>query len=146
QDPEVTAQRAHVSKLAADGEVELRKAREETAAAVAELERVRVKTTAEIRTLEDQIRVLQKAPSDRETTSDTNKTLSAPSDGVLESLGVLEEAIDSLRANMRAATDETAMMDQTESVQVVASAVSQAAEHLDRARQALRTLLEWASR
>ena len=33
-----------------------------------------------------------------------------------EHLNVLEESIDSLRANMRAASDETAMMDQTESV------------------------------
>jgi chromosome segregation ATPase len=148
QDPEVTAQRAQVAKLQSDAEVELRRAREETAAAVAELERVRMKTTADIRTLEDQIRVLQKAPAaDREATSDTNRTISAaPPDGVIDSLGVLEEAIDSLRANMRAATDETAMMDQTESVQVVAAAVSQAAEHLDRARSALRTLLEWASK
>jgi chromosome segregation ATPase len=148
QDPEVTAQRAQVSKMAADAELEVRRAREEAAGIASELERVRVKTTAEIRGLEEQIRVLKQAPAtgDRETTADTNKTVSAPPDGVLDSLGVLEEAIDSLRANMRAATDETAMMDQTESVQVVASAVSQAAEHLDRARHALRTLLEWASR
>jgi len=41
---------------------------------------------------------------------------------------------------MRAASDETAMMDQTESVIAVASAVSQAAEHVERARDSLRLL------
>ena len=59
---------------------------------------------------------------------------------VAEHVNVLEEAIDSLRANMRAASDETAVMDQTESVVVVASAVSQAAEHIERARTAIRAL------
>ena len=57
-----------------------------------------------------------------------------------EYLAVLEESIDSLRANMRAASDETAMMEQTEPVLVVTSAVSQAAEHVERARDALRAL------
>jgi len=57
-----------------------------------------------------------------------------------EHLNVLEESIDSLRANMRAASDETAMMDQTDSVIAVASAVSSAAEHVERARDALRLL------
>ena len=57
-----------------------------------------------------------------------------------EHLSVLEEAIDSLRANMRAASDETAMMDESESVSIVASAVSQAAEHVERARQAIKVL------
>jgi hypothetical protein len=57
-----------------------------------------------------------------------------------EQLSVLEESIDSLRANMRAASDETAVMDQTESVVAVASAVSAAAEHVERARDALRVL------
>ena len=59
---------------------------------------------------------------------------------VAEHVNILEEAIDSLRANMRAASDETAVMDQTESVVVVASAVSQAAEHIERARTAIRAL------
>jgi len=57
-----------------------------------------------------------------------------------EHLNVLEESIDSLRANMRAASDETAMMDQSDSVIAVASAVSQAAEHVERARDSLRLL------
>ena len=59
---------------------------------------------------------------------------------VVEHLSVLEESIDSLRANMRAASDETAMMEQSESVIVVATAVSSAAEHVERARDALRAL------
>ncbi|MDQ3369409.1 MAG: hypothetical protein M3680_28620, partial [Myxococcota bacterium] len=55
-----------------------------------------------------------------------------------EHLNILEESIDSLRANMRAASDETAMMDQSDSVIAVSSAVSQAAEHVERARAAIR--------
>jgi len=57
-----------------------------------------------------------------------------------EHLSVLEESIDSLRANMRAASDETAMMDQSDSVIAVSSAVSQAAEHIERARAAIRAM------
>jgi hypothetical protein len=57
-----------------------------------------------------------------------------------EHVNILEESIDSLRANMRAASDETAIMDQTDSVIAVASAVSQAAEHIERARAAIRAL------
>ena len=57
-----------------------------------------------------------------------------------EHVTVLEESIDSLRANMRAASDETAVMAQSDSVIAVASAVSQAAEHIERARAAVRVL------
>ncbi|MBA3820343.1 MAG: hypothetical protein H0X17_15735, partial [Deltaproteobacteria bacterium] len=57
-----------------------------------------------------------------------------------EHLAILEESIDSLRANMRAASDETAMMDQSDSVIAVSSAVSQAAEHVERARAAIRAM------
>jgi hypothetical protein len=41
---------------------------------------------------------------------------------------------------MRAASDETAMMDQTDSVIAISAAVSSAAEHVERARDALRIL------
>jgi hypothetical protein len=47
---------------------------------------------------------------------------------------------------MRAASDETAIMDQTESVIIVASAVSNAAEHIERARDALRALIAFFER
>ncbi|MDQ3333850.1 MAG: FHA domain-containing protein [Myxococcota bacterium] len=57
-----------------------------------------------------------------------------------EHLSILEESIDSLRANMRAASDETAMMDQSDSVVAVSAAVSQAAEHVERARAAIRAM------
>ena len=57
-----------------------------------------------------------------------------------EHLNVLEESIDSLKANMRAASDETAMMEQNDSVAAVSQAVSQAAEHVERARDALKLL------
>jgi len=57
-----------------------------------------------------------------------------------EHVSALEESIDSLRANMRAASDETAIMEQSDSVIAVSSAVSQAAEHIERARAAVRAL------
>ena len=41
---------------------------------------------------------------------------------------------------MRAASDETAMMDPSDSVIAVSSAVSAAAEHIERARAAVRAL------
>jgi hypothetical protein len=53
---------------------------------------------------------------------------------ITEHLHALEQAIDSLRANLRAAHDETSMMDPTDSVIVVVNAVSQANEHIERAR------------
>ncbi len=57
-----------------------------------------------------------------------------------EHVSALEESIDSLRANMRAASDETAIMEQSDSVIAVSSAVSQAAEHIERARASVRAL------
>jgi chromosome segregation ATPase len=57
-----------------------------------------------------------------------------------EHVTTLEESINSLRANMRAASDETAMMDPSESVNTISSAVSQAAEHVEVARAAIRAL------
>jgi hypothetical protein len=54
--------------------------------------------------------------------------------------------VTAARANMRAASDETAMMDQSDSVVAVSSAVSQAAEHVERARDAVRVLNASVSR
>jgi chromosome segregation ATPase len=73
---------------------------------------------------------------------DPTRTGSQMPMAIAEHVSALEESIDSLRANMRAASDETAMMDATESVQVVAAAVSQAAEHVERARAVLRALAQ----
>jgi chromosome segregation ATPase len=57
-----------------------------------------------------------------------------------EHVTTLEESINSLRANMRAASDETAMMDPSEAVSTISTAVSQAAEHVEVARAAIRAL------
>ncbi|MBA3460290.1 MAG: FHA domain-containing protein [Deltaproteobacteria bacterium] len=57
-----------------------------------------------------------------------------------EHVSVLEEAVDSLRSNMRAASDETAMMEMTPAVTIVSDAISAAAEHIERARGAIRSL------
>ena len=59
---------------------------------------------------------------------------------IAEHVNVLEESIDSLRANMRAASDETAVMAPSESVDTISHAVSQAAEQVERARAAIRAL------
>ena len=61
-----------------------------------------------------------------------------------EQIAALQEAFASLRGAMRAASDEAAMMEQTDSVQVVASALSQAVEDVERARDALRALSDLA--
>ena len=61
-----------------------------------------------------------------------------------EHLSMLEDSIESLRANLRAASDETAMMDPSDSVIAVSSAVSSAAEHVERARDSLRLLAKLA--
>jgi flagellar biosynthesis chaperone FliJ len=71
---------------------------------------------------------------------EATKTAPRPPVELAEQVNVLEEAIDSLRANMRAASDETAMMDQSASVVAIAEAVSAAAEHIERARAAVRAL------
>jgi len=63
-----------------------------------------------------------------------------PIAAVAEHVTTLEESINSLRANMRAASDETAMMDPSESVSTISFAVSQAAEHVEVARAAIRAL------
>lgn len=57
-----------------------------------------------------------------------------------EHISLLEEAIDSLRSNMRAASDETAMMDQSPSVATITEAISASAEHIERARTAIKAL------
>jgi chromosome segregation ATPase len=83
-----------------------------------------------------------RAAIDREDDDDSESTRTGSQLPIVlgEHVSILEESIDSLRANMRAASDETAIMDQTESVVAVASAVSQAAEHVERARAAIRAL------
>ncbi len=57
-----------------------------------------------------------------------------------EHVSMLEESIDSLRANMRAASDETAAMNQSKSVVTIASAVNQAQADVERARGAIKLL------
>jgi septal ring factor EnvC (AmiA/AmiB activator) len=59
---------------------------------------------------------------------------------VAEHLTVIEEAVESLRANMRAASDETAMLKSSPSVSAIEDAISAAAEHVERARQAIKQM------
>jgi chromosome segregation ATPase len=128
-DPEVTTQ-ADLSRYTAlvsrttELEVKLTKAEKDQERMRRELADAEARAAAQRRASEDE---------------PTNTGSAVPLE-FAEHLSVLEEAIDSLRANMRAASDETAMMDQTESVVVVANAVSSAAEHVERARDSLRAL------
>jgi hypothetical protein len=57
-----------------------------------------------------------------------------------EHLATLGDSISSLRASMRAVSDETAIMEQSDSLQVVTAAVASATEDIERARDALRAL------
>jgi chromosome segregation ATPase len=68
----------------------------------------------------------------------------APTPAIGEHVQVLQDSLSSLRSSMRAASDETAVMDQTEPVQIVSNALSQAAEEIERARDALRALADLA--
>ena len=81
-------------------------------------------TEDRLRTAEDRLRSAMTSAADSERTT-TGSQL--PLTALVEHIGTLEESIDSLRANMRAASDETAMMDPSESVSTISSAVSQAA-------------------
>jgi chromosome segregation ATPase len=100
-------------------------------AAVAELNVLR----AELGTLRDEL-----ADAKRRAAAATPNVEAGLPAAALEQLSILEESIDSLRANLRAASDETAMMPSSESVTIIADAISQAAEHVERARDALRTI------
>jgi chromosome segregation ATPase len=63
-----------------------------------------------------------------------------PISELVEHVTTLEESINSLRANMRAASDETAMMDPSDAVSTVSTAISEGAEHVEVARAAIRAL------
>jgi chromosome segregation ATPase len=65
--------------------------------------------------------------------------------GFLENLAILEESIDSLRANLRSASDEASAMPKTDAVGLVTSALGQAIEDISRARRALRDMTELAN-
>ena len=71
-------------------------------------------------------------------------TAPTPSADAAAQFATLEESIDSLRANIRAARDEAAAMPASSSVEVVTSAIDQADDEMQRARQAVRALLRWA--
>ncbi|MBA3452090.1 MAG: hypothetical protein H0T42_03215, partial [Deltaproteobacteria bacterium] len=83
-----------------------------------------------------------RAAIDRDDDSDAESTRTGSQlpIALAEHVSALEESIDSLRANMRAASDETATMEQTQSVAAISDAVSAAAEHIERARAAIRAL------
>jgi outer membrane murein-binding lipoprotein Lpp len=84
---------------------------------------------------------LRRAAVDLEADNEKTRTGNQlPIAELTEHVTTLEESINSLRANMRAASDETAMMDPSESVNTISSAVSQAAEHVETARAAIRAL------
>ena len=98
------------------------------------------KDNTALRTQLEQLKVRLLEAEEKAESTATNTHL--PLGGVAEQVSIIEESIDSLRSNMRAASDETAMMDQSESVVAVSSAVSQAAEHIERARVAIKSLVK----
>lgn len=102
---------------------------------LAQFEAANAALMRELADAEERLAAQQRARDDEP----TNVASALPLE-LAEHLSVLEESIDSLRANMRAASDETAVMEQSESVAAVGAAVGQAAEHVERARAALRKL------
>jgi chaperonin cofactor prefoldin len=131
-DPENTAQldlSRYESTLAKTAELELQ---------VETLRREEQQLRARLADTEERLREAIEG-SDDDGVEHTHTGSQLPID-VAEHVNILDESIDSLRAEMRAASDETAVMEQTESVVVVANAVSSAAEHIERARAAVRTL------
>jgi hypothetical protein len=91
-----------------------------------------------LRTAEARVRAaINAGHADDEATRTSNHV---PLAALAEHVVTLEESIASLRANMRAASDETAMMSPSESVNTISNAVSQAAEHVEVARAAIRAL------
>jgi hypothetical protein len=128
-DPEVTAQAdlsRYTALVARAAELEQK---------VVKMEKDSERMRRELSEAEQRLAAQRRAHEDEPTNTGTNIPME-----FAEHLSVLEESIDSLRAEMRAASDETAMMDQTDSVVVVSQAVSSAAEHVERARDALRAL------
>ena len=72
--------------------------------------------------------------------SESTRTGSQLPLALAEHVSVIEESIDSLRSNMRAASDETAMMTQSESVVTICERGQPAQEHVERARAAIKLL------
>jgi hypothetical protein len=115
-----------------EGELErMRQLLTETDAELDEFDRLKVKA----RELEAK---LAAAPTPAATPAPSPST--ALPAGFAEQVASVSDSISSLRASMRAISDETAVMEQTESVQVVTSAATTAAEELERARDAVRAL------
>jgi chromosome segregation ATPase/pSer/pThr/pTyr-binding forkhead associated (FHA) protein len=138
-DPEATSQ-ADVSKyepiIAKANELEKRAA--DLQLKIVDLEKTNAQLRAQLADSEERLR--EAIDRDDDDGAEHTHTGSQLPIAFAEHLSVLEESIDSLRANMRAASDETAMMDQSDSVIAVSSAVSQAAEHIERARAAIRSM------
>ncbi|HEU4735388.1 MAG TPA: hypothetical protein VFT22_46170, partial [Kofleriaceae bacterium] len=132
-DPDVTAQAdvaRYESLIAKSTELEQKLAR---------LEREDAVLRRKLAEAEDRLRsAIHIADDDDNERTRTGSQL--PIAELAEHVTTLEESINSLRANMRAASDETAMMEPTDSVNTISSAVSQAAEHVEIARAAIRAL------
>jgi len=133
-DPEVTMQ-ADVVKYASliSKSAELEKK-------VVQLEREDAALRRQLAEAQERLRIAAIDLADDDDEDKTRTGSHLPIAELAEHVTTLEESINSLRANMRAASDETAMMDPSESVSTISSAVSQAAEHVEVARAAIRAL------
>jgi hypothetical protein len=59
---------------------------------------------------------------------------------VAEQVSIIEESVESLRAEMRAASDTAMDLQPTPEITAISDAVSNAQEHIERARGAIRAL------
>ena len=132
-DPEVTAQ-ADLSKYE-----EMISKSTELADRVKQLEKDDAALRTQLADAEAKLRQAIDGAGDDDDAESTRTGSQLPI-ALAEHVSLLEEAIDSLRSNMRAASDETAMMDQTPSVATITDAISAAAEHIERARAAIKAL------
>ncbi|HMG53735.1 MAG TPA: hypothetical protein VK601_09635, partial [Kofleriaceae bacterium] len=134
-DPEATAQAdvaRYESLIAKSAELEQKLAR---------LEQDDAALRRQLADAEERLRVAAIELADDDDDNEMTRTGNQlPIAALAEHVATLEESINSLRANMRAASDETAMMDPSDSVSTISSAVSQAAEHVEVARAAIRAL------
>ena len=78
--------------------------------------------------------------SDEDGDAESTRTGNQLPIAVAEQVGVIEEAVESLRAEMRAASDTAMDLQQTPEITAITDAVSNAQEHIERARVAVRAL------
>ncbi len=106
---------------------------------VRRLQRTEGELRAQLEDAEARVRAAIDRP-DEDSDAESTRTGSQLPIAVAEHVGVIEESIESLRAEMRAASDTAMDLEQTPEITAIGDAVSNAQEHIERARGAVRAL------